>query len=549
MPGFAAPASIDPTVRTLGAEAATESGRVRFAEWPSLRVAAHEATHVLQGRRAGRPTDGAGAERHADELADGVRRGWSAADLAGPALVSAPAAGPQLAGPPVAGPPTCTVMAGDTLWEVSRRVYGSGRYAEAIRLANPGKVTVNAAGTPIIHTGDVLNLPEHPDAADPWVTPELAPQLRAAGAWTEAQAVAALLAYGAMSAARRQEMVAHYLPFNQLPAMLAALPALSTQAGGRHEQLARDLLQRIQRIGAQADAATRGLGSEGAMARAQATEMIARNRAAALAARPASAPPPSTADVAAQQAAQVAAASIAPQTATLSAAQESTLNTTLIRVSIPVFVAWVAARHPGLGLTAAHLRADARAIFERGIGIIAFADGSNLRAVVGETFRDMVAANPAYTLPTVVHEVWGHDTFEGRGNYGNAGAAYGLDSYDQAAALMPGYTRGAAGSAARQSEIDNYGYQETEMYSLMREVPFFTPNAPADAALDSVNYDPGPAIRGRMRMIVDGYEPRVVRDLYRRFMADPTVGGRAMGAFRSAVRSLFRARDAAAILA
>jgi hypothetical protein len=313
------------------------------------------------------------------------------------------------------------------------------------------------------------------------------------------------------------------------------------------------MLQRIQRLAAQADAAAQGLANEGAMARAQASEMIARNRAAAVAARPMSAPPPSTSDVAAQQTAQVAAASIAPQTAAMSPVQEHTLNGTLNSTSIPAFVTWVAAHHPTLGLTAVHLRADARAIFDRGIGIIAFADGASLRAVVGETFRDMVAANPAYALPTVVHEVWGHNTYEGRGNYGRAGAAYGLDLYDQAAVRMPGYTRGGAGSDARQSEIDNYGYQETEMYSLMREVPFFTPNAPADAALNSVNYDPGPAILDRMQMIVDGYEARVaralVRGLYRRFMADPNVRGRAMAAFRRAVRSVFPARDASAILA
>jgi hypothetical protein len=91
------------------------------------------------------------------------------------------------------------------------------------------------------------------------------------------------------------------------------------------------------------------------------------------------------------------------------------------------------------------------------------------------------------------------------------------------------------------------------MYSLMREVPYFTPNAPAHAALDSVNFDPGPAIQDRMQMIADAYEARVaralVRGLYRRFMADPTVGGRAMRAFRVAVRSIFPAPDAAAILA
>src|SRR6185436_300849 len=48
LPDFAAPATIDPSVRSLGAEAATEDGHVRFAGPPSLEVAAHEAAHVVQ---------------------------------------------------------------------------------------------------------------------------------------------------------------------------------------------------------------------------------------------------------------------------------------------------------------------------------------------------------------------------------------------------------------------------------------------------------------------------------------------------------------------
>jgi hypothetical protein len=127
--------------------------------------------------------------------------------------------------------------------------------------------------------------------------------------------------------------------------------------------------------------------------------------------------------------------------------------------------------------------------------------------------------------------------------------------YDAAAARMPGYVRPAAGSDARYSEEDNYGYHESEMYSLMREVPYYVPNAPADvAALRSMNYDPAPAIRGRIRQIKNAFEARVaraiVRGLYLRFLADPTVSGAAMTAFRNAVPIVFTVpADAAAILA
>lgn len=551
---FAAPAVLDPSVSRLGAEAATEDGQARFARLPSLDVAAHEAAHLMQSRGKGRRTDRSGAERHAVAVAGRVIHGFGAADLVGPGLVSAATPGPLLFIPTGSAPATHTVVAGETLAGISLQVYGDSRYANAIRRANRATVTLNAAGVPIVLTGTVLTLPDRPDPADPWVNPEISPLLRTGGAWTRPQAEATLVAFAAESASRRDAMVARYLGFNNLGTMLAALPANSTQAGGAFETQARDLLQRIQRVGARADAAAQGLANQTAMAQAQATEMIARNQAAAAAALPVGSPPPTTAQVAAQQAGQVATGSIAPQTATMTPAQETALNNTLNNTSIPAFVTWATANHPTLGLTAAHLRADARAIFNRGAGIIAFADGTNLRAVIGDAFAQMVAANPAYALPTVVHEIWGHNTYEGRGNYGRPRAAYALDMYDAAAARMPGYTRPAAGSAGRQSEIDNYGYHETEMYSLMREVPYYTPNAPAHSALAGMNYDPAPEIQNRMQLIKDGFDARVARSLVRgmflRFSADPTISGAALNAFRNAVPNVFTvAADATAILA
>jgi hypothetical protein len=548
---FAAPALLDPALRRSGAEAATEDGQVRFARRPSLEVAAHEAAHVMQSRGRGRRTDRHGAERHAAAVAGRVMRGLGASDLIGPGLVSAVESGPLFFIPAGSSPMTHTVVAGETLWGIARQVYGEGRYATAIRLANPSAVTLNPAGIAIIHPGTVLALPDRPDLADPWVNPEITPLLRNGGAWTQPQAEATLLAFAAESASRRDAMVARWMGFNNLAAMLAALPINSTQPGGAFETQARDLLQRIQRVGARADAAAQGLANEGAMAQAQATEMTARNTAAAAAALPAGAPPPTTAQVAAQQATQVAAGSIAQQTATMTAAQATAINNTLNTTSIPAFVAWAAANHPTLGLTAAHLFADARAIFDRGIRIVAAADRTHLRAVVGDEFMQLVAANPAYALGTVVHEVWGHNTYEGHGNFGSPGAAYGLDLYDRAAALMPGYTQPSG--AGRRSELDNYGYHETEMYSLMREVPYFTPNAPAHAALTS-NYDPAPEIQNRRQLIKDGFEARVaralVRGLFLRFRVDPTLSPAALAAFRNAVPNVFTvAADAAAILA
>jgi hypothetical protein len=555
LPDFKAPAAIDPSVRSLGAEAATEDGHVRFAGPPSLEVAAHEAAHVVQGRQGRRRGSAADADRHAVSATQRLTRGLGAADLMRPdALVASDAPGPQLFVPAGAAVPAeYTVAAGDTLKSIALDIYGDEKYAFAIRLANAGVVKVDKAGTASVSPGDVLTLPERPDPTDPWVNPYVSKLLRNGGSWTVAEAEATLKAFAAQSAVVRDTMVAHYLPFDNVSTMLWSLPKDSTQAGGPYETETRDLLQRIQRVGARAEAKAQGLTSENAMAQAQATEMIARNKAAAAAALGGGTP--TTAQVAAQQATQVAQGSIAPQTATMTAAQETALNDTLNNTSIPDFVKWVTANHPTLGLTAAHLRADARAIFDRGQNIIAFADGTNLRAVVGEAFINMVAADPAYALPTVVHEVWGHNTYEGQGKYGSRGAAYGLDIYDKAAPKMPGYKKpvDTATDKPRTAEIDNYGYHETEMYSLMREIEYYKPNAPAHSALANLNYDPAPEIQNRIQMIKDAFEAKVarslVRGLYLRFGADPTVSGMAMIAFRNGVNAVFSAVDAAAILA
>lgn len=540
---FDAPAAIDPSLRGIGAEAVTENGGARFARRPSVEVAAHEAAHVLQMRGTGRRTDRGGAERHAAAVAGRVMRGFGASDLMGRGLVSAEP-GPLFFIPAGSARMTHTVVAGETLAGIAVQVYGEARYADAIARANPRDVSVDAAGIHVIAPGALLLLPDQPDAADPWVNPEIRPLLVDGGTWSQAQAEATIRAFMTVSRARRDAMVARYAGFNHLSDMLLALPANSTQAGGTFVTQTRDLLERIQRVGARADAASQGLASEAEMAQAQADEMIARNTAAAAASLPAGSAPPTPAEIAAQQAAQAASGSIAPQTATMTRAEERALNNTLNTVSIPAFVTWVTANHPTLGLTAAHLRADGRGIFERGAGIVAMTDPPHLRAVVGDAFMQMVAANPAYALPTIVHEVWGHNTYEGMGS------TYGMDLYDAAARRMPGYRRPTG--RGRTSESDNYGYHETEMYSLMREVPYYVANAPADSALDSMNYDPAPEIQNRMQQIKDAFEARVaralVRGLYLRFQADPTINGAAFAAFTTAVVNVFTPADAAAIL-
>jgi hypothetical protein len=70
----------------IGAEAYAMGNQVAFDREPSLHTAAHEAAHVMQQRQGvqllgGVASDGDGYERNADEVADRVVAGQSAADL------------------------------------------------------------------------------------------------------------------------------------------------------------------------------------------------------------------------------------------------------------------------------------------------------------------------------------------------------------------------------------------------------------------------------------------------------------------------------------
>jgi len=87
--------------QAMGAQAyATRGDRIAFAATPGLRVAAHEAAHLVQQKGGLSLPGGVGKvgdahERHADAVADRVVRGQSASDLlqryAGPQAKTAPA--------------------------------------------------------------------------------------------------------------------------------------------------------------------------------------------------------------------------------------------------------------------------------------------------------------------------------------------------------------------------------------------------------------------------------------------------------------------------
>ncbi|WP_428264373.1 DUF4157 domain-containing protein [Haliangium sp.] len=91
----------------LGADAYTRGERIAFRNTPDLRLAAHEAAHVVQQRGGvhlpgGVGTPGDAYERHADDVAARVAAGQSASDLLSSTPGNAPTSGPVQFAIPVA---------------------------------------------------------------------------------------------------------------------------------------------------------------------------------------------------------------------------------------------------------------------------------------------------------------------------------------------------------------------------------------------------------------------------------------------------------------
>jgi hypothetical protein len=361
--------------------------------------------------------------------------------------------------------------------------------------------------------------------------------------FTPALARDALTEYRALSDADRQKAVDRYYPSGGVQRLLAALPA--ADASGPFNDAVQDMLRRVQRSATLTSATASGMPNETAMAITQFSHMHAENLKLAQAATGTVSPTP--AQVQAQQSTQVAATSIAPSTSVLTPAQVA-MHAAATHSAVSAVVAYAAAHHPGLHLTAADFVVDIVGLENRGAGVIAYGDvvGGRRVAVVGRTFTRFVQANPAYALSVVVHELHGHPEY---GPYGTPGSEYGLTLYDQAAAMLPGYTQPTG--QGRTSEIDAYAYQETEIYSLLRSLPYHTPLAAKDAALQPDYVDPEPTVVARLQIVQRQWEPRVakalVRGMYERFRLDPRLAPAALSAFRRSVGFVFGA-DAKEIL-
>ena len=211
--------------------------------------------------------------------------------------------------------------------------------------------------------------------------------------------------------------------------------------------------------------------------------------------------------------------------------------------AISAIVAYAGTAHPELKLIAADFKHAFHEIDKNSPGALAQAGQAGGRRVVeiGFEFVDAVKVKPAYALSTAVHELRGHAEFDSPGD-----RTWQLGLYRKAAAKMPGY------ASSEKSELASFGYHESEIYSLLRELPYWTPVADTDKKVAHLNPDPKSLVVGQIEEIASEWEPTLLVALLRGFLkrlsVDPRIEASALAAFKNAIKAALSAADAAQVL-
>jgi hypothetical protein len=357
-------------------------------------------------------------------------------------------------------------------------------------------------------------------------------------------AKSALDAYKKMPAATRRVRLESAFKDGTLAKLMRAVP--QEAAINTYPDELREMLRFVEEASTRAESGMSDDQMADVQAKFETAEAKKKAAADAAAKAPKDAPPPAPtpADVEKARQEQVAKTSIDPvKTATWDSMDKATQADWKKRgkAASDAVVALAAKDHPELKLTAANFEADFAAIEKRGAGVLAFASGSGAHpvAVFGYDFVRAAEADPAYVLGTVVHEIFGHREF------GPYGSEYDLKLFDQAQSKIAGYVKPPPGSTARGTEIDAFAYQETEIYALLRSLPYSKSVAEKDAGKGLVGYEPAAWAKERIAIIKSQWEPKLamalVRGLYQRLLLDPRISAPAIEAFRDGVKSAFTA--------
>ena len=217
-------------------------------------------------------------------------------------------------------------------------------------------------------------------------------------------------------------------------------------------------------------------------------------------------------------------------------------------------VAHASGAAPELKLAKSSFELDFDAVDKIALGALATGGSQPGKTVtVGFEFVAAVEVNPAYALSTVVHELMGHPVYDEASGAPN----YAGKVYKDAAAQVP------ASKKIDRSGAESFDYWPSEIYSLLKELPYWTAVSAADARKSialpgstsnaaALNFDPRDGIRSWVKSIRTNWEPSLVngmvRGLYKRVVNDPTIKKMAVTEFEAIIRKEFSATDAAIIL-
>ena len=222
--------------------------------------------------------------------------------------------------------------------------------------------------------------------------------------------------------------------------------------------------------------------------------------------------------------------------------------------AIDDMVAHATSAAPELKLAKSSFELAFDAIDKTSLGALATVGSQPGKTVmVGFEFVATVEVNPAYALSTVVHELLGHPVYDEASGAPN----YAGKLYKAAAAQVP------ASKTIDRSGDESFNYWPSEIYSLLKELPYWTAVGAADAKKKitlpggttnaaKLNFDPRGAIRDWVRSIQSEWEPSlvngIVRGFYRRIAHDPSIRKTSVTEFEAIIKKEFSATDAAIIL-
>lgn len=357
-------------------------------------------------------------------------------------------------------------------------------------------------------------------------------------AWTAAGAPAALDAYWKLVPGNRKSAFAFSYPKGSVTKVLKALPA--SAAAGAYQEQVRELLRWVE------EAETRRASGkkDDEMADIEAKFVYEKNKKAV----EASGKVATEAEIESARQKELSERSFHHPAAKsrweLMSPDKRAEWTKNGNEAIAKVVEYAAKTHPALKLDASMFKLAFHEIDKNSPGALAQGgtEGGKRICAVGFKFVDAVKVNPAYALSTVVHELSGHVEFNDPGQV----AGYQQELFLKAAPKISGYKPDPTNERA------SYGYHESEIYSLLRELPYWTPVSAKDKVIERLNPDPKNLAGNQIDEIKSEWEPKLavalMRGLYKRFSLDPRIEKMALTAFEGVIRSKFTDPEAKEIL-